>query len=130
MHPTEEVTVTTKNEAIAIVAQPGWNRDTYGRPLVGAALGKALQLEHTVIEINHTILIGRLAEAGGGGHLIDALAIHQQLRLDIIQIAIAPRPEMQAGNFLRSTANSSLPRLNRHGLSGKTGYLFATSLVN
>ena len=63
MHPPEEIAVTLQHEAIGVVAHPRRNRNAHSRPLVRGTLGKALELQHPVIEVEHAVTEGCLAEA-------------------------------------------------------------------
>ena len=67
VHPAEEVTVALQHQAVRVVAHPRRNRDSYGRPLVGRALSKALQLQRAVVQAELAVLELRLAETGAGG---------------------------------------------------------------
>ena len=75
MHPAEEVAVALQNQAVRVVAHPCRNGDAYGRPLVGGALGKALQLNDAVVKVHHAILELRLTESRAGSGFIDDAAI-------------------------------------------------------
>ena len=125
VHPAEEVAVALQNQAVRVVAHPCRNGDAYGRPLVGGALGKALQLNDAVVKVHHAILERRLSEARSRSSVVDGFAVDDQRGLHIVEIAVAPRPEVQVFQLAFCLANSSFARPDRHGLPRETTNMLA-----
>ena len=99
MHPTDQITIGLHHQVVAVVAQPGWHTQSYGRPLIRGALGIAFQLEYAFVEPELPLSEAGLTEACSRGDFICSLTIHQQSRFDGIKITISPRPEMDAAQW-------------------------------
>ena len=99
MHPTHEVRIALHHQMIAIIAQPGRYAHPDSRPFIACPLGKALHLNDTVIQPDHSFTEARFTESGAGGNFVHFPAIYPQACLYCIQIAISPAPEMQVIHF-------------------------------
>ena len=70
MHPAHEVTPALHHEVVAVVAEPGRDRDTHARPLVRGALGIAVYHHYSVVQVELPVLELRFAEASAGGDFV------------------------------------------------------------
>ena len=97
MHPPHHIATRLDEQTVGVVAQPGWHRGSYARPLIGGALGIAVHHDHAVVEIDHAALELCLSESGRRDHAVLFLSVSRgEACLHIVEIAVAPRPEVQS----------------------------------
>ena len=124
MHPADKVSPRLHHQAIGVVTQPGRNAQSYAGPFVGGTLGIAMYHQHTVIEPDLTLCEAGLTESSTCNDFIHIrTVISLQKRLDRIQIAIAPRPEVQSSYRLLNLHCTGLARLHRYLLTIEFSYL-------
>ena len=97
VHPAHHVAPRLNHQAVRVVAKPGRYRQANARPFVRRSLGIAVHHHHTVVEPYLALAEAGLAETRTDVHVVDGRTIDHQTGPDGIEIAIAPRPEMQAG---------------------------------
>ena len=137
MHPANQIAARLYHQSVAVVAEPGRHAQSHARPLVAGALGIAVHHHHAVVEVEHAILERCLAKAGTCDDGVvegDETAVvdhFPQPRLNGIEIAVAPAPEMQIGHTGRCLQRPRLTRAQIHGLHVPgSGYHVAVGIAH
>ena len=94
MHPSHHIASRLHHEAIAVVRHPCRHVYADRRPLVAGALSISVHHQAAVVEPYLALGKARLAKSRPRVDSVSCLAVHDESRPHIIQIAIAPRPEM------------------------------------
>ena len=128
VHPAHEVSTRFHHQGIAVVAKPGRDRDAYARPLVACALGIAVHHKYTVVEPYLALTEARLTEASPCGDYVDGGTVDHEGRLHGIQVAVAPRPEVQTTDRLLGFEYARLTRLHDNGFTLELGHLIAVGI--
>ena len=129
MHPSYQITIRLNHQIVGIVTEPGWYRDADAGPFVGGALGIAVHHQHTVVEPYLPFCEPGLAEAGADDDLVSLSGvIILQASHDRIEIAIAPRPEVQTLYKLADVHILCLARLHHNPFAVKMGHLLAVDV--
>ena len=123
MHPAEQVAIASQHQTIGVVTHPDGYTLSQGRPLIGAALGKALNLQGTVIQLELTMAVFRLAEAGAGYSGVDGRTVDHKGGLHVVKITVAPRPEMQTADGLFGSKGGGASRSHHDGLAAEVSHL-------
>src|SRR5690348_15123197 len=101
MHPADKVAAAIDDHPIRKVAHPWWDIDAEGRPLVRCPLRVAVDHYRPVIEAEHSIRKFGLAKSGPCFNGVDGFAVDFQCRVDVVEIAVTPAPEIEASDLLR-----------------------------
>ena len=126
VHPAHDVAPRFHHQVIGIVAEPGRHGETHARPLIRSALGIAMHHQATVVEPYLSLAEAGLAETCTNDDLIILSIQAQRFGIgpilcqkgpDGIEIAIAPRPEMQTAQFALDTDGACLARLQGDALA-------------
>ena len=130
VHPAHHVTTRLHHQLVAVVAQPGRHGDTHAGPFVAGSLGIAVHHEYTVVEPYLALAKARLAEARPCNDLVDGRTIDHKSRFNSIEIAVAPRPEVQAADGLLGCCHDRSTRCCRHVGSLKRCHLSAVHVLH
>ena len=96
VHPTNQVSAALDHEVVAVVAQPGRHIGAHAGPLVRRALRIAVNHHHAVVQSQQSVGAElRLSEARHGGHTVDDGAVGHERRRDVVEVGLAPCPELQ-----------------------------------
>ena len=126
VHPAHQIAAALHGQVVAIVTEPCGNADTHAGPLVRGTLGVAVHHEHAVVQEETAVPELGLAEAGTGDDVVYLRAIvGLQQRLYCIQVAVAPRPEVQPADLARHTDRAGLAWLHGDTLPVKVSHLTA-----
>ena len=117
MHPSDQIGVALYHKIVGVVAEPGRNAHSQSGPFVGGALCKALHLKHSVVEPYLALGKAGLAESGTGVNLVDDLPVAHKRGAHVVQISVAPAPEVQAFHLCTGLQGDGLPGRNLLGLA-------------
>ena len=128
VHPSHHVAARLHHQGVGVVAEPCRHGQPHCRPLVRRALGVAVHHQHAVVEPHFALAEARLAETGACGDAVAACRSLLQAGLDGIQVAVAPRPEVQAVHSLRRRHRPRLAGLQRDALAMEACHLAAVGI--
>ena len=125
VHPADNVATALHKEVIGIVAEPRRHTHTHSGPFVGRTLGIAVHHDDTVVQSDHSVFEFRFSESGGCHYLIFA-----DSSFHFIEIAVAPRPEMQSSDSFLSFQHSSFSGANVDRLTLEARYHFSVRVLD
>ena len=112
MHPPDKIASRLNEQGIAVVAHPCRHAHAHVWPFIACSLSIAVHHDNTVIEPYLTLAKAGLAEACACNDLIGNTAVSLlQACLHIVEIAIAPAPEVGIGKKATGLDNACLSRL-------------------
>ena len=129
VHPAHQVGSRFHHQGIAVVAQPCGYGETHARPLVGGALGIAMHHDDTVVEPDFSLAKTGLPESRPGDDCIALCAVGiLEHRLHLVEIAVAPRPEVQSTDGACGLQRSGLSGLDGDRVAVESGYGLAVGI--
>ena len=95
VHPADKISVAFHHHIVGIIAHPGRNRHTDSGPFVTCSLSVTFHLDYAVVEPHFSFAKFCFPESGHCRDFIHYFSIDQQFCPHIVQITVAPAPEIQ-----------------------------------
>ncbi|EEF24029.1 conserved hypothetical protein, partial [Ricinus communis] len=115
VHPADQVRIAGQSQPVTVVGEPRGHGTAHRGPFVRRALCVAVDLDHAVVQFDHSVAEGRLPEARAGRDGIERPAVDLQRRHDVVQVAVAPAPEIQARDGRAGLQRDGRAGCNRPG---------------
>ena len=128
VHPAHQVAARTHHQVVRVVAQPGRYAHAHAGPFVRSALGIAVHHQHAVVEPDLAFGKTCLAEARACLHRVEGLAACDEAGPDVVEVSVAPRPEVHAAESARSTYHGRVACSDHLRLALVLAYRFAVDV--
>ena len=130
MHPAHQVAAALHHECVAVVAQPGGHRESRAGPLVRGALCIAVNHQAAVVQVEPAFAELGLAESRAGCDDVATYLTFLEAGLDGVEVAVAPRPEVQSAHLLAGLGCGGGAGLERQGLAAEACHLTAVEVLH